>query len=377
VTPGEAVTGESSGGTLFRVCQEFRRGARGLARLAGGSRPLMNEPIPIGYVLPVRWERTDDRRALTEYLRWLGERAEVVVVDGSPPAVFERNAAQWDGVVTHLRPDSDLRYRNGKVNGVCTGMRYVGTDRVIIADDDVRYDEGSLRRVADLLAEADLVVPQNYFRPLPWHARWDTARGLLNRAFGADYPGTLAVRRATFEAARCYDGDVLFENLELIRTVRAFGGEVRHAGNVLVRRLPPDAVIFRNQRIRQAYDSLAQPTRLCTELLLLPSAAAAVALRRPGFLAAVALSGVALAERGRRRDGGTAVYPASSALWAPLWLAERALCSWLAMGARVFRGGARYRDHRIRAAAHAESWLRRRSGPEPTRLPLTDNGPRL
>jgi hypothetical protein len=40
-------------------------------------------------------------------------------------------------------------------------------------------------------------------------------------------------------------------------------------------------------------------------------------LRRPRFLAAVALTGVALAERGRRRDGGTTVYPASSALWAP------------------------------------------------------------
>jgi hypothetical protein len=248
-------------------------------------------------------------------------------------------------------------------------MRYVGTDRVIIADDDVRYDEDSLRRVADLLTEADLVVPQNYFRPLPWHARWDTARALLNRAFGTDYPGTLAVRRTTFEAAGCYDGDVLFENLELIRTVRAFGGEVLHTGNVFVRRVPPTAVVFRNQRIRQAYDSLAQPTRLCAELLLLPSAAAAVALRRPRFLAAVALTGVALAERGRRRDGGTTVYPASSALWAPLWLAERALCSWLAMGSRVFRGGAHYHGHRLRTAAHAESWLRARSGPEPVPSP--------
>jgi len=36
------------------------------------------------------------------------------------------------------------------------------------------------------LAGADLVGPQNFFDPLPWHARWDSARTLLNRASGGD-----------------------------------------------------------------------------------------------------------------------------------------------------------------------------------------------
>ncbi|HEV7975664.1 hypothetical protein [Amycolatopsis sp.] len=140
--------------------------------------------------------------------------------------------------------------------------------------------------------------------------------------------------RTTFEAARCYDGDVLVENLEL----------------------------FRNQRTRQAYDSLAQPVRLCGELLLLPSAVTAVARRSTRALAAAALIVVATAEVGRRR-GGTAVYPLDSAWWAPLWLAERALRGWLALGARFFHGGIRYRDHRLRTAAHAESWLREHGAP--------------
>ena len=65
----------------------------------------------------------------------------------------------------------------------------------MIADDDVRYEPAALRRAAELLDEHDLVRPQNFFEPLPWHARWDTARTLLNRGFGRDYPGTLAVRR--------------------------------------------------------------------------------------------------------------------------------------------------------------------------------------
>jgi hypothetical protein len=311
----------------------------------------------------VRWAHPADRSELTAYLRWLSERAEVVVVDGSSAAVFDRNAVAWAGLVVHLRPDPGLRYRNGKVNGVLTGMRSVGAERVIIADDDVRYDAESLRGVTELLEKVDLVVPQNYFRPRPWHARWDTGRALLNRALGADFPGTLAVRRTTFEAARCYDGDVLFENLELIRTMRAFGGKVQYARGVFVRRMPPDATVFRNQRTRQAYDSLAQPVRLCGELLLLPSAVIAVARRSTRALAAAALIVVAMAEVGRRRGGGTAVYPPDSALWAPLWLAERALCSWLAIGARFFHGGIRYRDHRLRTAAHAESWLREHGAP--------------
>ena len=119
----------------------------------------------------------------------------------------------------------------GKVNGVVTGVRECSHERVVIADDDVRYDAAALRRVVALLDEADLVRPQNYFDPLPWHARWDTARSLLNRVFTGDpafpvgdFPGTLAVRRSAFLASGAYDGDALFENLELMRTIRAAGG---------------------------------------------------------------------------------------------------------------------------------------------------------
>jgi len=38
-----------------------------------------------------------------------------------------------------------------------------------------------------------------------------------------DYPGTMAVRRTAFLRSGCYNGDVLFENLELMRTLRAGG----------------------------------------------------------------------------------------------------------------------------------------------------------
>jgi hypothetical protein len=154
----------------------------------------------------------------------------------------------------------------------------------VIADDDVRYDADALRRLLDRLRESDLVRPQNYFDPLPWHARWDTARTLLNRSFGADFPGTLGVRRSRFLAMGGYDGDVLFENLELIRTVRADGGQVDSPLDLYVRRPPPSSAHFRGQRVRQAYDDLALPTRMALELALIPAVALGLSRRRPGPL---------------------------------------------------------------------------------------------
>jgi hypothetical protein len=284
-----------------------------------------------------------------------------VVVDGSASPWFDRHRRAWGHLVTHVAPDPDLRCANGKVTGVITGMRRVGAERVVIADDDVRYDERTLAAVVGALGAADLVVPQNYFRPVPWHCRWDTARSLLNRALGHDYPGTLAVRRDVFHRAGCYDGDVLFENLELIRTVRAGGGTVRYLRSPLVRRLPPDARTFRSQRVRQAYDSLAQPWRLAAELAIVP--AAVLALRRGGrALGWGVAAAVLVAEAGRRRAGGAAVFPPDSALWTPLWLAERGMCSWLAVATRLLRGGVAYRGGRLRVAAHPVARLRDRAG---------------
>jgi hypothetical protein len=264
--------------------------------------------VRTGYVLPVRWDHDDDLADLTDYVGWLATRADVIVVDGSPTALFDRHHRRWGELVRHVPVDTDLRFRNGKVNGVLTGLRHSTTDRVVIADDDVRYDELTLGAVTGLLSDADLVLPQNYFDPLPWHARWDTGRILLNRALGHDFPGTLALRRAALAGG--YDGDVLFENLELVRTVGATGGTVLAADHVLVRRRPPSAARFWSQRIRQAYDSLAQPVRFAVELAVLPATVLAVLHRGPRALLAGAALVVGIAELGRRRVGGMDVFAA-------------------------------------------------------------------
>lgn len=333
--------------------------------------------LDAAYVLPLRRDRAAaaETAELAAYLRRLGAIvAELVVVDGSPPAAFAAHRAALAGTpARHLAPHADLRFRMGKVNGVLTGARECSRERVVIADDDVRYDEASLRRAVRLLDAADLVRPQNHFQPPVWHARWDTARSLLNRVFTGDaafpvgdFPGTLAVRRSALLAAGGYDGDVMFENLELMRTVRAAGGVVLTPLGLYVARRPPSAAHFASQRVRQAYDDFAIPARMATWLALGPLALT-LARRAPRALATGALAAIGAAEAGRRRAGGAAVFPVSGSLLAPAWLAERAVCSWLAVGARL-RGGVRYRGGRLRRAATPMRRLRAARGTEADRL---------
>lgn len=315
--------------------------------------------LDASYVLPLRADAPVDRE-FAEYLRWLSDRMETIVVDASPPEVFAAHAAQWPDAVRHEPVDPARQCANGKVRGVLTGLDLATSERVIIADDDVRYDEVSLRAVVALLAEHDLVRPQNFFDPSPWHATWDTGRTLLNRAIAADFPGTLGVRRGLLERTGGYDGDVLFENLELIRTIEAAEGRTTAPLDLYVRRLPPTAHHFWGQRVRQAYDELARPYRMAAELAVAPLAIAAVHRRRWGRLALGVGAVIATAEVGRRRAGGTAYFPGRASALAPLWVAERAVCSWLALGHRLARGGVPYADGVLRRPATPPAELRRR-----------------
>ena len=314
--------------------------------------------LPLTYVLPIRRSELDPSDELPAYLRTLGSVVdEVIVVDASPDPVFQAHHAGWSTEIRHVRPDPDLRFANGKVNGVLTGVRLAEREALVIADDDVRYERPELAQVGRWLEDAEVVVPTNRFEPMPWHARWDTARTLLNRSMGHDWPGTLGIRRSALRHG--YDGDVLFENLELIRTVGAEGGRVLAPEDLFVARRPPTVRRFLSQRVRQAYDDLAMPARLATFLALGPTVLAL--RRRPRALATLALGAIGLAEVGRRRGGGAGVFPATTPLFAPLWMAERAASSWLALGCRLVLGGCPYAGRIIRSAATSRRALRARA----------------
>jgi hypothetical protein len=314
----------------------------------------------VSYVLPFRSRPGDPgTEELTEYLEWVGERADLVIVDGSDPTGFRTHGERWGAFARHLPPDEDIRCANGKVRGVLTGLEVATEEIVVIADDDVRYDDDSLERMTRLLADADLVRPQNYFDPLPWHARWDTARILVNRALGSDFPGTLGVRRSFVRSVGGYDGDVLFENLELIRTVSAAGGRVVDAPDLFVRRRPPTVARFLEQRPRQAYDDWAQPLRFAAFLAIGPAIAAATA-RDPRGLVLGAGAAILAACLGRARHDGRIVFDRLSPLLAPLWVTERAVFAWVALTRRLVGRGCPYAGTVIRRAANPPRVLRRR-----------------
>ena len=320
----------------------------------------MKPAAPFTYVLPIRASTSQATGELRSYIRWLAERAETIVVDGSAPAVFAEHAAAWGDLARHVPPDPHRITPMGKVGGVLTGVRLASNERIVIADDDVRYDDDALHRVVRALDTADVVRPQNYFEPMPWHARWDTGRTLLNRVTGGDWPGTLGVRRSVLQRTGGYDGAAMFENLELVRTVVAAGGREVVLLDALVARRPSTARQFWSQRVRQAYDELARPGRLTTQLAVLPGGFLVRNVAGWPGLAAGAAIAIALAEVGRRRAGGTKVFPPTSSLFAPVWIAERAICSWLAIGARVVLGGIPYRGTRLRHAATPMRVLRSR-----------------
>lgn len=52
--------------------------------------------------------------------------------------------------------------------------------------------------------------------------------------------------------------------------------------------------------------------------------------------------------------------PPTVALWAPLWVLERGVCVWLAVGGRLVQGGTGYHGRTIQVAAHSPRALRAR-----------------
>ena len=336
-----------------RVYREFGWGIFGSA---------MSALADTTYVLPIRHTEIAAGDDLPAYLASLIRIVPVVIVDGSPPNIFAEHALRWPRGIVHIPVDADRRDDlNGKVAGVVTGLRRVRTPKAIVADEDVRYDRFTLRAVASLLDGAGVVRPQNVFDPLPWHALLDSGRTLIARATGGDWPGTLGLRLDAFaRAGNEYDGNVLFENLELVRTLRAGGAREILADDVFVARRPPTGRHYAAQRIRQAYDEFARPHRLAAQLAIGPCVALAANRFGIGAIAASILASIALAEAGRRRGSGRRAFPPQAAVLAPVWVAERAVTAWIALGLRFVHGGVRYSRGTLRTAANPHSRLRAR-----------------
>ncbi len=305
------------------------------------------------YILPFRRRTYQHQTALelNHYCHLLVTAGcEVLVVDGSPPPVFARHQLAFSDSSAHISVDRQFGFLNDKVNAIHTGIRAAASECIIVGDDDIRYDPLSLGEVLRELRRAEVVRPQNYLAPLPFWARMEAARMLTNRGIlrAGDYPGTCAFRKSAIFRVGPYDGDVLFDNEEMIRHFVARGAAIHYGLDLFVAKRPPTFRKWIEQRPRQAYEDFGLRAKtavffgLPVTLLLvgLSSGLTGMAI----FLGFAAVVSVALAVKGWLRGRAREYFPANTIFFAPLWLIERSLSTYWALGWYLVRGGYPFGD---------------------------------
>jgi hypothetical protein len=317
------------------------------------------------YLLPIRRSNfsATEAKELADYFGTLNRAGcDVLVVDGSPPAVFAQQDGIWGSVCAHEPVDRSFGYLNDKVNGIHTGVRLATTDKIILADDDIRYAAEEIEVVGELLDRFEVVRPQNFLSPLPWWARMEAARMLINRATlrTADYPGTCAFRRDVMLRVGPYDGDVLFDNEEIIRHFARAGATINYATNLFVRKRPPAFRKWIEQRPRQAYEDFGLRTKTAL-FLSLPLIAAWIGLAFGLatlllFLAGSCLIAMMLAIAGRLRGNAAKFFPWSVCLVAPLWILERTASTYWALYWHFVYGGYPFGD-KILSKGIGRDWI--------------------
>jgi hypothetical protein len=304
--------------------------------------------IQCTFIIPIRHESVDELKIqrFGVYLQMLGRAGcEVLVVDGSPTAVFAAHARIWNEHCCHVAPDPQYTYLNGKVNGVHTGVDLASCERIIVADDDIRYRPEDLKWICHLLDRFEMVRPQNFISPLPWWARLETARILINRGSlrAGDYPGTCGFRRSTMRRVGPYDGDVLFDNEEIVRHFALREANINYATDFFILKRPPTLTKWIEQRPRQAYEDFVMRAKTVAFLSVLPVTVAITVWLGPRagllLLAVLFLASVLLSGRGLLRDSAYRAFPVSSPLFAPLWIVERSISVYWALYWKARYGG--------------------------------------
>jgi hypothetical protein len=295
---------------------------------------------------------------------------EVLVVDGSPVEVFAEHEKIWSGVCRHETVDPYFKFLNDKVNGVHTGVALASHDKIILADDDIRYDKIDVERMCALLDEFEVARPQNYIglndvppdphlnplnappsrdrgeetakrqvRVVPWWAKMESARMLINRATlrTADYPGTYGFRRQTFLSAGEYDGDVLFDNEELIRHFARRRARIAYQNDFFILKRASKFRKWLEQRPRQAYEDFGLRFKTFFFASVLPIAVL-LAFINPKWLSIFLLS-ILVAFAGWRRGAARKYFRPYVCLFAPLWIFERTVSTYWAFYWLITRGG--------------------------------------
>ena len=138
------------------------RDFRASRRSSHEARSQLNDESPpvrgssFSYVLPLAAHEPVVDPEFDAYLATIEAKCELIVVDGSPANAFEVNHRRWS---KHLHVSVRTATPMGKVGNVLTGVSLATHDRIVIADDDVRFGS-ELFDLVERLDSADVVRPQ-------------------------------------------------------------------------------------------------------------------------------------------------------------------------------------------------------------------------
>ncbi|MBV8546002.1 MAG: hypothetical protein JO093_13055 [Acidobacteria bacterium] len=286
-------------------------------------------------------EPADDLRDLAAYLSTISVAGcEVIVVDASPSPIFENNRAVLRWVSSHIAARPRHRNFTGGIDSVRTALDVSSCDKIIVADENVRYDAGAIESVCDLLDLHEVVEPQDYFEPLPWWSGIEAGRMLVHRGVEPlpDHGATFGIRKSSVRGLRGVD--IAWSNGEdAVRRLASQGAEVFSACEVFVRRLPPPLDHWLRDRQRQAGGDFALPVKSAFFFALLPIAILLATIGgfrlAGGYAGAIAFASIVLAVRGR--GGASSFFPLRACLCAPLWVFERSVSVYWALFRKLQR----------------------------------------
>ncbi|MCU1349449.1 MAG: hypothetical protein JWO56_2479 [Acidobacteria bacterium] len=307
----------------------------------------MRHPAPhdrrCTYVVPLgetAGGSVDELRTLAAYLSTLSvANCDVLILDAASSELFERNRTILRWVGRHVA--------TGPRDPVRAAVALAACEKVILAGADVRYTAAEVEAVCALLNQHEVVEPQDYLDPLPWWGGIEAGRILVHRSIEPypDHGATFGFRRSAVRGLRGLD--LLDCGDDHVRRLSAQGAEIHPALDLFVRRRPPELGHWLQERSRQAEDDFAMPVKSAFFFALIPMDILLTLFGgvqvEAGYCGAVAFAAVALAIRGR--IGAAEVFPLRACLYAPLWILERSLSVYWALGMKM--RGAAAEPHRV------------------------------
>ena len=284
---------------------------------------------------------TDDEiRSLASYLATLHDtECEVVVVDRTEGETFQTRQRTLRWVARHVAIGGLYTLPNGEVDLLQAAVDIATCEKVIVAAPESRYSAAEIASLCTALERHEAVEPQEFVGPMSWWGGIDAGRMLLQR--GLDQPAgtgrTFAFRKSAWHPLRGFDERPCERQ---VRRLVAHGVELSAARDVFIRCEPPSFATWVRRRLREAAADALVPIQAVTFAGLFPFLAFLFVIGGAelagGYAGMIAAGSVVIAARGR--VGARYFFPLHACLFAPLWLAERAVTIYWTLFARFRRG---------------------------------------